>query len=75
MNALIEVAIILKRITPPQFPKEIQEITNETDQPEVAPTVAPKNLLNLPADKVTEPRVNVTDTLITPFILPSNYTK
>ena len=50
MNAFIEVTTILKRVAPPQFPKEIQEITNETDQSEVAPTVAPKTLLNLPAD-------------------------
>ena len=50
MNAFIEIATILKRVAPPQFLKEIQEITNEMDQPEVDPTVAPKTLLNLPAD-------------------------
>ena len=42
MNAFIEVATILKRVAPPQFPKEIQERINETDHPEVATAVAPK---------------------------------
>ena len=53
MNAFIEVATILKRVAPLQFPKEIQDIENDTYQPKVASTVAPTTPLDLPPDKVT----------------------
>ena len=60
MNAFIEIATILQRVAPPQFPKEIRNIADDTSQPRVAPTLTPENPLTLPSENETEPRVTPT---------------
>ena len=69
-NAFVEIATILKRITPPSFPKNIPNIPNGASEPRVTPAptpTTPNDILPISND-VSEPRVNPT---IAPTVTPS----
>ena len=48
LNAFIEIATILQRVAPPQFPKNMPHMLNDTSEPRMAPTVATTMPLILP---------------------------
>ena len=72
MNIIIDIATIIQRVAPLQFPKEMSDISNGTSQPRVTPSVAPTTLLTLPEEDEIEPRVTPTAVSTAPHILPSH---